>query len=65
MNLIKRLRNIWKLGGVELFPNGHYQTVDSITGESICHTLLKTEKPHMAEIIKRRDPVAEALKTEI
>lgn len=25
MNLIQRLKNIWKLGGVELFPNGHYE----------------------------------------
>jgi hypothetical protein len=35
MKILTRLKNIWRLGGVELFPNGHYQTLNPITGESI------------------------------
>jgi hypothetical protein len=53
MKILKRLYNIWNLGGIELFPNGHYQTLNPITGEPII-PIPEKPKPQMAKIIKRK-----------
>lgn len=59
MNLIKRLHNIWKLS--EYIPTIDYPYIKHDVGDKFT-TLVK---PRMAEIIRKRDPIAEALKEEI
>lgn len=50
MKILKKLRNIWALGEIELTDKKREQITNLII-----------EKPHLAEIIKRKTPVEKFL----
>lgn len=54
MNLLQRLKNLWKLSEVEV----------TIKDDKLTVLPKVQKKPHMAQIISRRDPIKEILKEE-
>ncbi len=54
MNPLKRLKNLWKLSGVEV----------DIKDDRLTVVKKPEDKPRMAQIISMRDPVKEVLREE-
>lgn len=57
MNLIKRLKNLWRLSEIEL-KRGEISLAQF---HNIVDKVNKIEKPKMAQIIKRNNPVEDFL----
>ncbi len=59
MNLLRRLKTLWVLSGWDIQKN---KKEGAFTIDGILRPQIPEEKPRMAQIIKRKDPIEDFLK---